>query len=86
MLSDPYQLVSVRAVAAPRGDAGLPWHRYEITQGVNRIVGYRRGGVESVTSAVETIVMQLNERRLHQRGRVHIVLAPKSGSDLSRRP
>jgi hypothetical protein len=85
MLADPYRLVSVRAVPAPRGDVELLWHRYEITQGGNRIVGYRRGGVESVTTAVEAIVTQLNERRLHQRGRIHIVLAPKSSSDFSRR-
>jgi hypothetical protein len=76
-LSDPYRLISVQAVAAPSGAAGV-WHRYEIEQGVNRIVGYRHGGLNSVTIAAEAIVVQLNQRRLHQRGRVHIALHSKS--------
>jgi hypothetical protein len=82
-LADPYRLVSVRAVAAPSGAPGAPWHRYEIAQGVNRIVGYRHGGLDSVTTAVEAIVVQLNERRLHQRGRVHIALQSKPRSPQS---
>jgi hypothetical protein len=82
-LSNPYELVSVRAAAAPNGAAGTLWHRYEISQGVNRIVGYRQGGLDSVTVAVEAIVTQLNERRLHQRGRVHIALQPRSRSPQS---
>jgi hypothetical protein len=77
-LTDPYELVSIRAVKAPSGAAGALWHRYEITQGVNKIVGYREGAIESVSLAVEAIVVRLNERRLHQRGPVHIVLKAKS--------
>lgn len=77
-LADPYLLVSVRAAPAPAGAVGSSWHRYEIRQGFNHIVGYRQGAVESVTTAVETLVMQLNERRLNQRGRVHLALAPAS--------
>jgi len=72
-LLNPYRLVSVQSVRAPSGAAGV-WHRYEIEQGVNRIVGYRHGGFDSVTTAAEAIVIQLNERRLHQRGRVHIAI------------
>jgi hypothetical protein len=76
VLTNPYELVSVRAAPAPIGATGV-WHRYEIKQGVNRIVGYRPGGFASVTSAAEAIVIQLNERRIHQRGRVHIRLDSK---------
>jgi hypothetical protein len=76
VLSNPYELVSVQATPAPSGAAGV-WHRYEIKQGVNRIVGIRHGGFASVTSAAEAIVIQLNERRIHQRGRVHLVLQSK---------
>jgi hypothetical protein len=79
-LADPYELVSVRAVAAPNDQAGAQWHRYEIAQGPNRIVGYRQGRLDSVTIAVEAIVVQLNQRRVLQRGRVHISRKPKSAS------
>jgi len=75
-LADPYLLVSVRATPAPAGTTGSSWHRYEIRQGFNSIVGYRQGAPESVTTAVEALVVQLNERRLYQRGRVHLALAP----------
>jgi hypothetical protein len=67
----------VQTVPAPSGAAGV-WHRYEIEQGANRIVGYRLGGRDSVTMAAEAIVVQLNQRRLHQRGRVHLALQSKS--------
>jgi hypothetical protein len=64
-LSDPYVLVSVRAVPPPTGAGGTSWHRYEIRQGLNTIVGYRQGAAASVTSAIEALVVQLNERRLY---------------------
>lgn len=79
-LPDPYEIVSIRSVTAPKGAAGTDWHRYEICQGTNQIVGYRAGGIESVTLAVERIVRDLNERRRHRRGRVHVVLQSKSVS------
>jgi hypothetical protein len=77
-LPNPYRLVSLKPVPAPDGTADAHWHRYEIIQGENRIVGYREGRVERVTTEVDAIVMQLNERRQHQRGRVHIVLQTTS--------
>lgn len=73
-LPDPYELVSIRSVPAPAGAADSGWHRYEIQQGGNRIVGHRAGGMADVTIAVEAIVLQLNERRKHRRGRVHVVM------------
>ena len=84
-LADPYELVSVQAVPTPRGAAGALWHRYEIAQGDNKIVGYRQGGLETVTCAVESIVTRLNERRHQQRGKVQIALQPKSGAARSHR-
>lgn len=77
-LSDPYELVSVKPVAPPSGASGVRWHRYDIVQGANRIVGYRQGGLDSVMLAVEAIVEQLNQRRLHQRGRVNLTPNPPS--------
>lgn len=72
-LADPFTLISIQPVAAPSGAAGA-WHRYEIVQGKNTIVGYRAGGMRSVTEAVESIVEQLNDRRAYRRPRTHIVL------------
>lgn len=77
-LLDPYLLVSVLAAPAPSGATGSSWHRYEIRQGFNRIVGYRQGAVESVTTAIEALVVQLNERRISPRGRGRIAPAPAS--------
>lgn len=38
------------------------------------IRGYRQGGLRAVTTAVEEIVAQLNERRMGKRGRVNLVV------------
>lgn len=81
-LPDPYELISIRAVAAPSGMSGGDWHRYEIGQGSNRIVGYRSGTVEIVQEAVEQIVVGLNSRRTIKRGRVHVVLQSKASQNL----
>lgn len=83
-MADPYRLLSVRASAAPAGAAGSSWYRYEISQGLNRIVGYRQGAVESVTAAIEALVVQLNARRIGQRGRVQLALAPASSASMSK--
>lgn len=79
-LPDPYEIVSIRAVPAPSGATGTSWHRYEISQGHNKIIGFRDGGMAKVTLAVETIVLRLNERRKHARGRVHVILKPRKGA------
>lgn len=77
-LPNPYEIVSIRAVAAPGGMPGDDWHRYEISQGDNRIVGYREGAEDTVREAVELIVVALNHRRTARRGRVHVVLHSKA--------
>jgi hypothetical protein len=80
-LPDPYEIVSIRSVVAPSGMTGMDWHRYEISQGSNRIVGYRPGAADSVQEAVELIVLHLNMRRMASRGRVHVVLQSKASRD-----
>lgn len=79
---DPYELVSIQAVSAPVGIAGADWYRYEISQGKNRIVGYRTGASDLVREAVEDIVVRLNLRRTIKRGRVHVILGSKSKREL----
>lgn len=81
-LPDPFEIVSIRAVSAPPGTAGANWHRYEIGQGDNRIVGYKAGATSMVREAVQLIVAGLNMRRMHRRGRVHMVLDAKPGRGL----
>jgi hypothetical protein len=76
-MGHPYEIVSIRRAEPPPGTEGSVWHRYEITQGTNTINGCRQGNLKIVTEAVEEIVTQLNERRLHKRGRVHLVPTPK---------
>lgn len=77
-LPDPFKIVSIRAVSAPAGAAGADWYRYEICQGDNTIVGFRKGTAGIVREAVELIVVRLNMRRMLKSGRVHIILQGKS--------
>ncbi len=63
---EPYKLKSILEEKAPAGTEGIGWHRYVITQGKNTITGHRQGSREGVTVAVEEILVQLNERRLHK--------------------
>lgn len=76
-LGQPYEIVSVRRTDPPPGAEGSNWNRYVIAQGSNTINGYRQGNLKAVTTAVEEIVVQLNERRLGKRGRVHLTPSPK---------
>jgi hypothetical protein len=82
-LADPYRLISIVAVVAPSGAAGSRWHRYEIAQGRNTIVGYREGVLENVTVAVEGIVEQLNARRLFRNGRGHAAASSRAKAHAS---
>jgi hypothetical protein len=70
-------MLSIRRAEPPPGTDSSDWHRYVIKQGSNTINGCRQGTLETVTEAVEEIVAQLNGRRLHNRGRVQLVIAPR---------
>ena len=67
-----YEVLSIRATEPPPDADGADWHCYVISQGDNTIRGYRQGSLKSVTRSVEEIVLQLNERRMGRRGRVHL--------------
>lgn len=66
-LPDPFEIVSIHAVAAPPGTAGENWRRYEISQGDNRIVGYRAGAGATVREAV-CGELPVTRRRVADRG------------------
>jgi len=77
-IGQPYEIVSVRRAEPPPGGKGSNWYRYVIAfEGTKTIHGCRQGGVKAVTTAVEEIVAQLNERHLGKRGRVNLVWPPK---------
>ena len=69
---EPFKLTSIVREEPPDGAEGVGWHRYVITQGKNIITGHRQGSLESVTTAVEEILEQLNNRRMLKPGRVHL--------------
>jgi hypothetical protein len=73
LIAPPYEIVSVQKTHPPPGAEGSRWYRYTIVQGDNTIHGCRKGSLRAVTSAVETIVAQLNERQTGKRGRVQLV-------------
>lgn len=80
VLTQPYEVVSIRRTQPPGGGKGANWYRYKIVQGSNTILGYRRGSLKAVTIAVEEIVAQLNERRNGKRGRVQLVTVKRKNS------
>jgi len=73
-----YEIVSILKTEPPPGAVGSDWHRYVIAQGTNTIHGYRQGSLDTVTTAVEENVAQLNERQFGKRGRVDHVPTPKN--------
>lgn len=62
-----YELVSIDESKPPMGGDEDHWFRYEISQGDNLIVGYRRGSLRTVKRDVKTIIVGLNERRSGKR-------------------
>ncbi len=77
-MAQAYEIVSVRRAKPPPGGEGSNWYRYVIAfEGTNTIHGYRQGELRAVTSAVDEIVAQLNERHLGKGGRVHRRPRPK---------
>ena len=80
-IDEKYGVVSVKPVEAPRGAVGTGWHCYIIEQGTNNIRGYRQGSIDTVTRAVEEIVVRLNERRRGKFGRVHLTMSSHGKKD-----
>ncbi len=58
-----YEIVSIQRAEPPPGAESSNWHRYVIAfDGTETIHGCRQGSLKAVTSAVEEIIVQLNER------------------------
>ncbi len=65
-----YEIVSIQRAESPPDAEDSNWYRYVIAfEGTDTIHGCRRGSIKAVTSAVEEIIVQLNERHTKKRGR-----------------
>ena len=65
-----YEIVSIQRAEPPPGAEGSNWYRYVIAfEGTDTIHGCRQGSLKAVTSAVEEIIVQLNERHSKKSGR-----------------
>jgi hypothetical protein len=65
-----YEIVSITRTEPPPDTEGANWYRYVIAfDGNETIYGCRQGGLKSVTTAVEEIIIQLNERHSKKRGK-----------------
>lgn len=64
-----YEISSIQRTEPPPGGEGSNWYRYVIAfEGTDTIHGCRQGSLKAVTSAVEEIIVQLNERHSKKRG------------------
>lgn len=63
LLDSSFRLHSLAPAPTPAGSEGT-WFRYEIMQGTSMITGVRSGTEAEVNLAVQTMVDQLNERRI----------------------
>lgn len=77
----PFKIIELAPAEPPAGQAGSEWYRYVISQGRGVMSGIRQGSRESVTAAVEEIVLRMNERRLGRFGRVHLRMGDGPKSD-----
>ncbi len=78
-----YEIVSIQRAEPPPDGKGAYWYRYVIAfEGTNTIHGCQQGGLKDVTSAVEEMIAQLNERHrlrhVSKASRVDLVLKKKT--------
>jgi len=67
-MTPTYEIVSIKRAEPPPNTEGANWYKYVIaSDDKNTIHGCRQGSLNAVTSAVEAIVAQLNERHAKKR-------------------
>jgi hypothetical protein len=76
-MNEDYEIVAVESAEAPDDQGGADWYRYTISQGTNKIFGYRRGDLHSITKSVQELVLRLNERRVGKRGRTNLYMSSR---------
>jgi len=69
-MGQSYEIVSIQRAESPPGAESSNWHGYVIAfAGTKTVHGCRQGSLKEVTSAVEELVEQLNERHWKKRDR-----------------
>ena len=69
-MGQSYEIVSIQPADTPPGAENSNWYGYVIAfAGRQTVQGCRQGSLKDVTSAVEEIVEQLNERHWKKRNR-----------------
>ena len=69
-MGQSYEIVSIKRAESRPGTEGSNWYDYVIAfAGTKTVRGCRQGSLKDVTSAVEEIVEQLNERHWKKRTR-----------------
>jgi hypothetical protein len=69
-MEQSYKIVSIQRTETPPGVEGSNWHGYVLAfAGTKTVHGYRQGSLKDVTTAVEELVEQLNERHWKKRDR-----------------
>jgi len=69
-MKQSYEIASIERTEPPPNTEGSNWYRYVIAfEGTETIHGCRQGSLKAVTTAVDEIVVQLNERHSKKRGR-----------------
>ena len=69
-MGQSYEILSIQRAKSPPGTEGSNWYDYVIAfAGTKTVQGCRQGSLKDVTSAVEEIVEQLNERHWKKRKR-----------------
>ena len=67
-MAPTYEIVSIKRTEPPPNTEGANWYEYTIAaDDKSTIQDCRQGSLKEVTSAVETIVGQLNERHAKKR-------------------
>ena len=65
-----YEIVSIQRAESPHGAESSVWHGYVIAfAGTKTVHGCRQGSLKDVTTAVEELVEQLNERHWKKRNK-----------------
>ncbi len=65
--TQPFKIIELVRGNSPEPDDNREWYRYVISQGDKPITGLRQGSKRSVKTAVDEVVLRLNERRMGKR-------------------
>jgi hypothetical protein len=65
--TQPFKIIELVKGDPPDADDDREWYRYVISQGDKPITGLRQGSRRSVKTAVDEVVLRLNERRMGKR-------------------